>query len=49
MDRSLRETGNFEPQSQGCKQHYSSKWTEDEIQNHTEEHTAGGTTACVGL
>jgi len=37
MDRSLGETGKFEPQRHGCKQHYSSKWTEDEIQNHTQQ------------
>jgi hypothetical protein len=37
MDRSLRETGKFELQRHGCKQHYSSKWTEDEIQNHTQQ------------
>jgi len=31
------ETGRFEPQWHGCKQHYSSKWNQDEIQNHTQQ------------
>jgi len=37
MDRSLRETGKFETQRHDCKQQCSCKWTEDEIQNHTQQ------------